>query len=765
MANDTVPRDGKPGMHRALARARRLWAVILVSSLAWPARLPAEASAAGPGPAPASPARKPNRLINEKSPYLLEHAYNPVDWYPWGDEAFAKARRENKPIFLSIGYSTCHWCHVMARESFENEAMATLMNDSFVSIKVDREERPDIDQVYMAFVQATTGGGGWPMTVLLTPDLKPFFGGSYFPPDDRQGRPGLRSILVRMAAAWKADPAGIAADSGKIVAELRQRAEAAPSPGKRGDDETSDAYREIAEGFDPKFGGFGGAPKFPRPVVLNFLFEVYAADPGSERGRHALEMALFTLRRVAAGGIHDAIGGGFHRYSVDESWHVPHFEKMLYDQAQLACCYLAAYQITHEAAFAETARDILEYVRRDMTSPDGGFCSAEDADSLASRDSTNRTEGAFYVWTRGQIEEAAGKQRAGVFDTFFGVEAGGNAPPGPDGAFAGENILFQRHTVAETARISGMSEPDVARSLAETRGLLYGARGVRPRPRLDDKVLASWNGLMISAYARGYQVLGDPAYLEAARRAAAFIEERMYGRDSGLLKRSYCGGQATIGGFGDDYAFLVQGLLDLYEASYDVHWVEWARRLQAQEDSLFWDAAQGGYFGTTGKDANVLLRMKDGFDGAEPSMNSVSALNLLRLGAMLDDATLREKAEKTFLAFSGKMQRAPSNYPQMLVAADWLRSPPRQIVIDGRAGKPDTLAMLSELNRHFIPRKVVLLSEGGPGQQYFGRQLEFFCGLPAQPPDAALAYVCQDYACRLPTSDVARFAELLAPAR
>jgi uncharacterized protein len=756
------------GGRAAKRRSRRLSAlsaVLLFSCLAWPPRLSAEAGAAAPTPAGASPKRQPNRLINEKSPYLLGHAYNPVDWYPWGDEAFAKARRENKPIFLSIGYSTCHWCHVMARESFENEAIAKLMNDSFVSIKVDREERPDIDQVYMAFVQAATGGGGWPMTVLLTPDLKPFFGGSYFPPDDRQGRPGLRSILVKVAAAWKADPGKIAESSGRIMAELKQQAEAGPSPGKRGDDATDEAYGEIAEAFDAKSGGFGGAPKFPRPVLLSFLLELHASDPNSERGRHALEMALFTLRRVAEGGIHDHIGGGFHRYCVDGSWRVPHFEKMLYDQAQLACSYLAAYQITHEAAFADTARDILDYVRREMTAPEGGFCSAEDADSLASVDSTEHAEGAFYVWTKAQIVAAAGKERAGVFDTVFGVEPAGNAPRDSGGALSGKNILYQRHSVAEAARISGMGEADVARSLAETRSLLFEARAARPRPLRDDKVLASWNGLMISAYSRGYQVLGDPAYLEAARRAASFIEKSMYARDSGQLMRSYCGGQATIGGFGDDYAFLVQGLLDLYEASFDVHWVEWARRLQAQQDALFWDASQGGYFATTGRDATVLLRMKDASDGAEPSMNSISALNLVRLGAMLDDAFLSGKAEKTFLAFSGTMKLEPSDYPQMLVAADWLRNPPRQIVIAGRAGTPGTMALLAELNRHFIPRKVVLLSDGGPGQQYFGRQLEFFRSLPGQPPDKALAYVCQDYTCRIPTSDVAKFAQLLGPER
>jgi uncharacterized protein YyaL (SSP411 family) len=710
-----------------------------------------------------TPGRQPNHLIHETSPYLLEHAYNPVDWYPWGEEAFAKARSENKPIFLSIGYSTCHWCHVMARESFENEAIARLMNASFVSIKVDREERPDLDRVYLAFVEETTGGGGWPMTVFLTPDLKPFFGGSYFPPEDSHGRPGLKSVLAKMAAAWKADPGAIAENSNKVLAELREQAESGASGDKIGDRALDEAYREIEAHFDSKSGGFGGAPKFPRPAVLSFLFEVYAGDPGSARGRRALEMALFTLRKMSEGGIHDHIGGGFHRYAVDGSWHVPHFEKMLYDQALLAGAYLDAFQVTHEAVFADTARDILDYVSRDMAVPGGGFGSAEDADSAVTGDSPDLGEGAFYVWTKAEIDGAVGPARAGPFDFCYGVEPGGNVPDSPLGNLAGKNILAQRHSVAETASKYGLGEADVARSLGESRRLLLGARSLRPRPRLDDKVLTSWNGLMISAFAKGYQVLGDPSYLKSAKGAAVFIEETMHHGGDGPLLRSYCGGKADIAGFGDDYAFLIQGLLDLYEATFEVHWLEWARRLQGQQDELFQDGAHGGYFATTGRDSHELVRMKEGKDGAEPSVNSVAALNLLRLGSLFDDATYRGQGEKTLRAFGDQIRRSPSSFPQMLVAADWLNSPPRQIVIAGRADAPDTGALLEEMNRHFIPRKVVILAEGGPGQQYFGRQLEFFRALPASPPVPALAYVCQDFTCRLPTSDVATFAGLLAP--
>jgi uncharacterized protein YyaL (SSP411 family) len=749
-------------LHPARHWRRLVSAAPLLMFAGWAALVPSQLGIAGPAPDAAPPSRKANRLINETSPYLLEHAYNPVDWYPWGEEAFARARRENKPIFLSVGYSTCHWCHVMARESFENEAIARLMNESFVCIKVDREERPDLDGVYLAFVETTTGGGGWPMTVFLTPDLKPFFGGGYLPPEDRGGRPGLISILKKISGEWRADPSAIAAHSARIVAELRRQAQTSASAGLDRAGAIDAAYREIEGSYDSKSGGFGGAPKFPRPAVLSFLFEVYAADPASARGRRALEMALVTLRRISKGGIHDRIGGGFHRYCVDGAWRVPHFEKMLYDQALLADSYLTAYQITREDVFADTARGILNYVERDLAAPRGGFFSAEDADSAVSKGSTKHGEGAFYTWTEAEIEAALGKDRARLFDTCFGVEPDGNVRDDPQGEFSGRNILIRQHSSAEAARMSGLGEADVSRALGEDFGLLREARNARPRPHLDDKVLTSWNGLMISAFSRGYQVLNEPAYLDSARRAAAFIEGTLWRGGDGLLLRSYCGGQASIDGFGDDYAFLIQGLLDLYEGSYDIHWLEWSRQLQAKQDELFWDPSRGGYFGTTGKDSHVLVRMKESFDGATPSANSVSALNLLRLGSMFDDKPAWARGEETIQAFAGRIERGPSNYPQMLVGVDWLLQSPKQIVIDGLRDAPATRALLTEMNRHFIPRKVVILADGGTGQRYFDQQLEFFRSLPSEAPEEAKAYVCQDYACRLPTGDVATFSELLS---
>src|SRR5881409_3724984 len=460
-----------------------------------------------------------NRLAHEKSPYLLQHAHNPVDWYSWGEEAFAKARQENKPIFLSVGYSTCHWCHVMTHESFENEEVAAIMNREFVNIKLDREERPDVDRVYMTFVQATTGGGGWPMSVWLMPDLKPFVGGTYFPPEDRYGQPGFKKVLERVATAWKENHDKIVEQGGQIVAALRESQSGGTAEGKIDAAILEAAYKQLDRSYDPKEGGFGNAPKFPRPVTVNFLTRFYARDPKSDSGKQALEMALLTLRKMAAGGMHDHIGGGFHRYSVDRYWHVPHFEKMLYDQAQLAVTYLDAFQITKDKQYASVARDIVDYVARDMTSKEGGFFSAEDADSpvvaagglsaVASAKADDpghrkTAEGAFYVWTKKEIDAALG-DAADIFDFHYGVQAHGNAPEGsdPHDEFRGKNILIERHTIAETAEHFQKTKEDIAKALAHSREKLFAIRAKRPRPHLDDKIIAAWNGLMIAAYARG----------------------------------------------------------------------------------------------------------------------------------------------------------------------------------------------------------------------------------------------------------------------
>ncbi len=703
-----------------------------------------------------------NRLLNEKSPYLLQHAHNPVDWYPWGEEAFEKARKENKPIFLSVGYSTCHWCHVMARESFENEEIAKVMNEHFVNIKLDREERPDVDRVYMTYVQATTGGGGWPMSVWLTPDLKPFVGGTYFPPNDQGGRPGFKSILKKLAAAWKDDREKIVASSDQVINALRQYSQPEKSDGQLDAGLREKAYKQIEGSFDDKLGGFGGAPKFPRPVTFNFLLREYARAPASKEGKRALEMTLFTLRKMAEGGMHDHLGGGFHRYSVDKFWHVPHFEKMLYDQAQLAMSYLDAFQITREPIFEQTARDILDYVRRDMTDKEGGFYSAEDADSLLAHGKPEHAEGAFYVWTRDEIERLLGPERGKVFNYHYGVEPKGNAPSGsdPHEEFTGKNILIQRHTLAETAKKFGLAEDKSGALLAESRKLLFDVRAKRPRPHLDDKIITAWNGLMISAFARGAQVLGDPAYLAAANQAADFVKSKLYRADTHTLLRSYRQGASEVQGFADDYAFFVAGLLDLYEASFDAGRIEWALQLQQRQNEMFGDEKQGGYFTTTGKDPNVLLRMKEDYDGAEPSPNSTAASNLLRLAAMLDKPDWRALAEKTLHAFDSQLERAPSAMPQMLVALDTFRSKAKQIVIAGQPDAADVKAMLREVHRHFIPNKVLILADGGASQKFFSDRVEFMKSVtPIR--GHATAYVCENFVCQLPVTELHALTALL----
>ncbi len=686
---------------------------------------------------PAHPAHT-NRLAREKSPYLLQHAHNPVDWYPWGEEAFAKARRENKPIFLSIGYSTCHWCHVMAHESFEDEATAAIMNREFVSIKVDREERPDVDRVYMTFVQATTGGGGWPMSVWLTPDLKPFVGGTYFPPVDRYGQPGFKKVLERIAAAWKQDHAKIADQGSKLLEALRESQNAQAETTAEIDNQFfQTAYEQLSRSFDDKEGGFGTAPKFPRPVSLNFLTRFYARDPKGESGQHALEMDLVTLRKMAAGGMHDHLGGGFHRYSVDRYWHVPHFEKMLYDQAQLASAYLDAFQIGQDRQYADVARDILDYVARDMTSKEGGLFSAEDADSLFEHGKPEHGEGAFYVWTEKQIDDALGADAA-VCKFHFGVQPHGNAPEGsdPQDEFRGKNILIQRHTLAETAKHFKKSDDEIRQSLMRSREKLLTIRNKRPR------------------------------YLENATRAAKFLRANLYDDKSRLLFRNYRGGRSQVEGFADDYAFVIQGLLDLYEVSFDVEWLKFAIELQGMQDDLFYDEKNGGYFSTSGKDKSVVLRMKDDNDSAEPAASSIAALNLLRLAQFRDDKKLDERARKTIGAFAPTLSHFASAMPQMLVALEYSLAKPRQIVIAGKDGfavanNNATKTLLAELHRHFLPNKILMLADGAEGQKFFADKNE---GIGAMTPidGKPAAYVCENFTCKAPVTNPKALRDLLS---
>lgn len=699
--------------------------------------------------------RYTNRLIHEKSPYLLQHAHNPVDWYPWGQEAFDKAKRENKPIFLSIGYSTCHWCHVMEKESFENIDTATFLNNNFVCIKVDREQRPDLDNVYMNFVEATTGSGGWPMTIWLTPDLKPIVGGTYFPAEEGHGLPSLMTILTRVSDAWRDREPDLRQQAGDITAKLQAFANQPMAPaGPIDAGLLQKELEELASSFDAQEGGFGGAPKFPRPVALEFLTHLYARDGGSSaQGQQGLAMTLFTLKKMAAGGIHDQLGGGFHRYATDGIWLVPHFEKMLYDQAQLAVIYTEAYQITHDATCLSVARDTLDYVKRDMTDPEGGFYSAEDADSLLAATSADRSEGAFYVWTNDQINAVLGPAEASLFDFVYGVEQGGNVPDGHGKEFQNKNILFQQHTIAEAAAQFRQSPGQIELGLNQSRQKLLVARAERPRPRKDDKIIAAWNGLMISAFAKAYEATGEKADLGAANHAAHFIEEHLYDPATRTLLRAYDKGPMPTAGFASDYAFMIQGLLDLYDASLDTQWLAWALDLQASQDQLFWDTTKGGYFNAAASDPHLLLRNKDIDDEAEPSANSIAALNLLRLGRLLDDNTKQHQAEKLLGAFSSQLNNTPSVSPQMLVAAAYSLSPSQQVVIAGKTDALDRQAMIHAVQQLFTPYRS-LVSVGDPeSKAFFIGHAPFYNSLQAQG-GKATAYVCRNYICRLPTSNL-----------
>ncbi|EAT58122.1 thioredoxin domain-containing protein [Chlorobium ferrooxidans] len=704
------------------------------------------------------PARKPNRLIREKSPYLLQHAHNPVDWYAWGEEAFEKAERENRPIFLSVGYSTCHWCHVMERESFENPDIAEVLNRYFVPVKVDREELPDLDRLYMEYVQSTTGRGGWPMSVWLTPDRNPFYGGSYFPPEDRYGMTGFKTILLSIASLWESDEEKIRDASSGFFSDLQAFAASRAAALPPEDEAQHNCFRWLESTFDPVYGGFSGAPKFPRPVLLNFLFS-HAYYSGNSKAR---EMALFTLRRMAEGGIHDHIsvtgkgGGGFARYSTDERWHVPHFEKMLYDNAQLAVSYLEAFQCSGEPLFRSVAEDIFNYVLSDMTAPEGGFYSAEDADSLESESGTEKKEGAFYLWRADELHEAIGNaEQAAIFSFVYGVRAEGNALNDPHGEFTGRNILMQQVSVEETAVRFGKTAVEIRDVLDEARRKLYTARSGRPRPFLDDKILTSWNALMISALSKGFRVLHSEECLTAARKAADFLLETLYDRRSCRLLRRYRDGSAAIAGKVDDYAFFVQALIDLYEASFEIVYLKAALELAEVQKTLFCDALHGGYFSSASDDQTVPVRQKESYDGAEPSANSVTALNLLRLGELTGKEEFALQAEELFSAFGTTLASQSHALPQMLVALNFARKRGCRILFSGDLHATEMERLRAVAGERYLPGTVVM---------HASAELAALQHVPETVPHGDLvpqASVCVERTCLLPVRETEQLAELL----
>jgi uncharacterized protein YyaL (SSP411 family) len=685
-----------------------------------------------------------NRLAGEKSPYLLQHADNPIDWYPWGQEAFSRAEREDRPIFLSIGYSACHWCHVMEEESFRDHDVADYLNRHFVAVKVDREERPDVDNIYMTACQAMTGSGGWPLTIVMTARGHPFFAGTYFPRQSKYGRPGLLDILKQIIALWEGDRDRLV-KTGQQMAGALDRLAASSQPGELSEEILEKGYQQLAGRFDDVHGGFGEAPKFPTPHNLSLLLRRWRRG-GQPR---ALEMVQRTLDGMWCGGMYDHVGFGFHRYSTDAAWLVPHFEKMLYDQALLTLVYLEAYQAAGEERYARVAREIITYVLRDMTSPEGGFYSAEDADSEG-------REGKYYVWTRDEVISILGGERGDLFCRFYGVTAEGSFE---DGA----SVLHRSSALESFAAEEKISARQLQRSLEMARQKLLGARRKRVAPRKDDKILTDWNGLMIAALARGAAVLDDAEYSRAAARAADFLLESLRVPSGDLLHR-YRQGEAGLNGYADDYAFLVWGLIELYEATFQVRYLREALTLTDRMVELFWDRQAGGLF-FTGTDAEELLaRSKEAYDGAVPSGNSVAALNLLRLSRLTGKSELEERAHDIMRAFGGQVAGAPGGFSHLLMAADFALGPAQEVVIAGDPADEVTRQMLAALRGRFLPSVVVLLHPEGREAEAIGELVPFLRG-QTRVDGMATAYVCRNFACQIPVTAAEAMLELIEKAK
>jgi uncharacterized protein len=709
-----------------------------------------------------------NRLINETSPYLVQHAGNPVDWFPWGEDAIIRAKSEDKPILLSVGYAACHWCHVMAHESFEDEATARIMNENFVNIKVDREERPDIDNIYMTAVQAMTGGGGWPMTVFMTPDGVPFYGGTYFPPEDRHGLPSFRRVLLGVADAYKNRRGELLQAGQELVQHIRAAAGTKLSEGTLRYAALDTAFNALESQFEPRYGGFGRAPKFPQPMTLEFLLR-YSQRTSNRRG---MEMLDKTLRAMAEGGMYDQLGGGFHRYSVDEQWLVPHFEKMLYDNALLARVYVEAFQATGDPFYRRIAEETLDYLVREMRHPGGGFYSTQDADSLPTLDAPHKEEGAFFVWTPAEVREVLGSSDARVFAALYDVSDRGN--------FEAQNILHVHRRPEEVARVMGMPVEKVVQIATHGKQKLFTSRERRPRPDLDDKVLTAWNGMAMRAFAHAARALGRDDYREVARQNAEFLLRELR-RDDGSLLRSWrdraeirdrrleigekdtaqspiSNLQSPTPGFLEDHALLADGLLALYEATFEARWLLEARALADTMLARFWDDAIGGFYDTAADHEALVVRPRDTGDNATPCGNSVAADVLLRLAAIFDDPTYRDRAETVLGSMVQLMERYPTGFGRYLAAAEFALATVKEIALVGEPTAEDTRALLDTIFRPFLPNKVVLLHAPGEESPVVDSPL---LEDRVQIDGKATVYVCEHYACKLPCVDPATLAQQL----
>ncbi len=693
-----------------------------------------------------------NRLVFEKSPYLLQHARNPVDWRPWGDEAFEKARAEDKPVFLSVGYSTCHWCHVMEHESFEDAEVAQLLNDLFVPVKVDREERPDIDNVYMTVTQAMTGSGGWPMTVIMTPDKRPFFAGTYFPRTGRHGRAGMMELLPAISTAWKTKRDEVIKQSDEISRALKHQSRGVPGA-EPGEEILRQAYESFASRFDSEHGGFGDAPKFPVPHNLSFLLR-YWYRSGNQS---ALDMVEKTLHEMRAGGIYDHVGYGFHRYSTDAVWLLPHFEKMLYDQALMAIAYIETHQATGKPFYADVAREIFTYVLRDMTSDEGGFYCAEDADSEGE-------EGKFYVWSSSEVRSILGASDGDLFTSVYNFKSGGNFVDQATRRKTGDNIPHLQASLEDIANTRKVNPDALTAQLEESRKELFSVREKRIHPLKDDKILTDWNGLMIAAFAKGARALQDPNYAAAAKGAADFVLARLR-RDDGRLLKRYRDGEAGLPAHLEDYAFFVWGLLELYETTFEESYLKHAISLNNLMLRHFWDDKDGGFFLTADDGEQLLVRSKEIYDGAIPSGNSVAALNLIRLARLTGDTGLEERCGALMRAFSGNVTRYPPGHSQFLIAVDFQVGPSYEVVLVGDRTAVTGGEMLTKMNRTFIPNKVVLYRDTGDTESAMSDIAGFTRTMTALATGPTTAYVCRNFACELPTTDSAAVMRSLQSAR
>ena len=690
---------------------------------------------------------KGNRLAQEKSPYLLQHANNPVDWYPWGEEAFAKAKALDRPVFLSIGYSTCHWCHVMEHESFEDEEVANLMNQHFISIKVDREERPEIDHVYMSVCRAMTGRGGWPLTIIMTPDKEPFFSGTYFPKNSRGNRPGMMQLIPSIAKNWQQDRENLFGNISKIMDYLKRTN--TKSMGDFPDESVlKDGFSQFLKRYDHEYGGFGKAPKFPSPQDFIFLLKYYHKT----KDESALIMVENSLKHMRRGGIWDHIGFGFHRYSTDREWLTPHFEKMLYDQAMLSLAYLETYQITGNEFYAEIARDIFTYVLRDMTSPGGGFYSAEDADSEGE-------EGLFYLWTVDEVNHILGIEDGKRFITAYNMTEKGNFRDEATRQFNGKNIIHQKGNLKDLSRNLKISEKELRKFIQSCRTKLMKERKKRIHPLKDDKILTDWNGLMIAALSKGASVLKEPTYLKSAEKAADFVVKNLRDSKGKLLKR-YRNGDAGLDGHLDDYAFMIWGLLNLYEAGFDTKQLNRAIELSEIMEKDFNDNERGGFFLGSDQSEKLIIRAKTGYDGAIPSGNSIAVLIFNRLYRMTGNLRWANLSEKTLRSFSKDLKQMPSGYTAMILGFMYDAYGSKEIVVVGNGRHEETQLLLEELQSLYIPQKIMLFKDTNKKRDPLTKIASWTENHSAQNNKPTI-YICEDFACRLPTTDLKKAIELI----